>query len=114
MQDHAPAHAEYDDITEEYAASKQLPFRTVVEAPTLFGLAGDLRGLAVPDGTSFGFDNFWLAPETYEAAFAKAGLAGFRFVDCHADPAALRKEPALWQDFLRDYSLTGLVASRPL
>lgn len=243
-----PAHAEYDDIAAEYAASKQLPFRTAVEAPTLFGLAGDVRGLAVldlpcgdgtysralarrgaasvtgvdlsgamveraeaaeretplgiryrvgdaaalgtigafdlivasylfnyartreqllafarsvadnlkpggrlvgvndnprtaldrygsyaawgfsrtldgprregarvrytfpkPDGTSFGFDNFWLAPGTYGQVFAEAGLAGFRFVDAVADPAAAGD----WSGFLRDCPVTGLVAYRP-
>lgn len=49
-------HSEYDDIAAEYAASKQLPFRLVVEAPNLFRLAGDVRDrslldLACGDGT---------------------------------------------------------------
>lgn len=34
-----------------------------------------------PDGTNLGFDNFWLAPETYAEVFATAGLHGFQFVD---------------------------------
>lgn len=248
MAERAPPHAEYDDIAAEYAASKQLPFRTVVEAPTLFGLAGDVRGLAVldlpcgdgtysralarrgaasvtgvdlssamveraeaaernaplgiryevgdaadlgqigafdlvvasylfnyartraellafarsvarnlkpggrlvgvndnprtaldrygsyaaygfsrtidgprhegsrirytfpkPDSTSFGFDNFWLAPETYEEVFAEVGLIGFRFIDAIADPAA----GGNFSDFLRDCPITGLEAGRP-
>lgn len=243
-----PRHAEYDDIAAEYAASKQLPFRTVVEAPTLFSLAGDVRGLTVldlpcgdgtysralarrgaasvlgidlssamierarqteqeiplgiayqvgdaaelgivgafdlilasylfnyaqtraqllvfartitanlkpggrligmndnprtppdrfgsyaaygftreierpqrkgarirysffkPDGTSFGFDNFWLAPQTYEEVFSEAGLTGFRFVD----PVAVSPEGGDWSDFLRDCPITGLEAYRP-
>lgn len=242
-----PRPAEYDDIALEYAASKQLPFRTVVEAPTLFALAGDVRGLAVldlpcgdgtysralarrgaasltgidlssamveraraleremplglryevgdaaglgvigafdlvvtsylfnyaqtraqllafarsvranlkpggrlvgmndnprnaadrygayaaqgfsrtlegprregarirytfskPDGTSFGFDNFWLAPETYDSVFAEAGFTGFRFVDPTADPSA----GGDWHDFLQDCPITGLEAQR--
>lgn len=241
-------HAEYDDIAAEYAVSKQLPFRTVVEAPTLFSLAGDVRGLTVldlpcgdgtysralarrgaasvlgidlssamverarqtereaplgisyrvgdaadlgtvgvfdlvlasylfnyaqtraqllvfartiaanlkpggrligmndnprtpvdrfgsyaaygfsreierpqhegarirysffkPDGTSFGFDNFWLAPQTYEEVFAEAGLAGFRFVD----PIAVPPGGEDWSDFIRDCPITGLEAHRP-
>ncbi|MDP1838836.1 MAG: class I SAM-dependent methyltransferase [Reyranella sp.] len=250
MAERAPHHAEYDDIAAEYAASKQLPFRIVVEAPTLFDLAGDVRGLAIldlpsgegtysrafarrgagsvlgidlssamveqaraierqerlglsyqvgdaadlgtigafdlvvacylfnyartadellafarsvranlkpggrligmndnprnamerygsfatygfsrdtelprregsrirytfpkPDGTSFGFDNFWLAPETYARVFAEAGLKDFRFVDCQAKlPEG--QDPALWQDFLHDCPITGLAASR--
>ena len=36
---------------------------------------------AKPDGSTFGFDNFWLAPETYERVFAEAGFKDFRFVD---------------------------------
>jgi SAM-dependent methyltransferase len=246
MPAHPPRHAEYDDIAAEYAASKQLPFRTVVEAPTLFALAGDVRGLAVldlpcgdgtysralarrgatvtgidlssamveraraaeretplgigydvgdaadlgvvgafdlvlasylfnyaetreqllafalsvhanlnpggrlvgvndnprtapgrygsyaawgfsrelagprregarvrysfpkADGTSFGFDNFWLSPETYEQVFAEAGLEDFRFVDATADPAA----GGDWSGFLRDCPITGLAARR--
>lgn len=247
MSDPSPHHAEYDDIAAEYAASKQLPFRVAVEAPTLFGLAGDVRGLAIldlpcgegtysrafvrrgagsvlgidlssamvekaraiereeslgisyqvgdaadlgtvgafdlvvaaylfnyartadellafarsvranlkpggrlvgmnsnprnalerygsiaahgfsrdielprregsrirytfakPDGTSFGFDNFWLSPETYERVFAEAGLVGFRFIDAIADPAA----GGDWSDFLRDCPITGLEARR--
>jgi len=241
-------HAEYDDIADEYAASKQLPFRAAVEAPTLFNLAGDVRGLAVldlpcgdgtysralarrgaasvlgidlssamveraqqnereiplgisyqvgdagnlgivgafdlvvasylfnyaqtraqllvfaraiyanlkpggrlvgvndnprtsldrytsyaaygflreierprregarirysffrPDGTSFGFDNFWLAPQTYEEVFAEAGLAGFRFVDTIASSSKGED----WSDFLRDCPITGFEAHRP-
>ena len=251
MADHALHHAEYDDIAAEYAASKQLPFRIVVEAPTLFALAGDLRGLSIldlpcgdgtysralarrgaasvvgvdlssamieraaalereqplgisyrtgdaatlgrsgafdlivacylfnyaltraqllafartvhanlkpggrmvgindnprtalsrygnyaaygfsrtidlprregsrvrytfptADGKTFGFDNFWLAPETYEQVFAEAGLADFRFVDCRAEVPP-GQDRALWGDFLLDCPLTGLVARRP-
>ena len=250
MPDLSPHHAEYDDIAAEYAASKQLPFRSIVEAPTLFDLAGDVRGLAVldlpcgegiyarafarrgagsvlgidlssamveraraiereerlglsyqvgdaadlgtvgafdlvvacylfnyahtadellafarsvhanlkpggrlvgmndnprnalerygsfaaygfsrdielpqregsrvrytfpkPDGSSFGFDNFWLSPETYQAVFAEAGLRDFRFVDCEARLSE-GQDPAFWQDFVRDCLICGLVAHR--
>jgi ubiquinone/menaquinone biosynthesis C-methylase UbiE len=41
--------AEYDAIADEYAASKQLPWRVEVEQPTLFGLMGDVRGRSVLD-----------------------------------------------------------------
>lgn len=41
--------AEYDAIVDEYAASKQLPWRVEVEQPTLFGLMGDVRGRSVLD-----------------------------------------------------------------
>ncbi|MEM6645900.1 MAG: class I SAM-dependent methyltransferase [Bacteroidota bacterium] len=41
--------ADYDHIAEDYKASKALPFRTHVEAHTLFALLGDVRGLRVLD-----------------------------------------------------------------
>ena len=255
MTDRAPNdtahHAEYDDIAEEYAASKQLPFRIIVEAPTLFDLAGDMRGrtvldlpcgdgtysrafarrgagsvvgidlssamveraralereqpfgisyrvgdaadlgaigafdlvvacylfnyaqtraqlltfartvhanlkpggrmigindnprtalsrygdhaaygfsriidlprregsrirytLPTADGKTFGFDNFWLAPETYEQVFAEAGLEDFRFVDCRAELSP-GQDRTFWNDFLRDCPITGLMVRRP-
>jgi SAM-dependent methyltransferase len=241
-------HAEYDDIAADYAASKQLPFRVVVEAPTLFALAGDVGGKTIldlpcgdgtysrafarrgaasvlgvdlssgmverartsereaplgisyrvgdaatlgtlgafdlvvacylfnyartaaellafaravaanlkpggrlvgindnpltafgglqsyasygflrdvespvregsrihysfpkPDGTTFGFDNFWLSPNTYRAAFAEAGFVAFDFVECQAKPAE-NQEPGLWQAFLSDCPIIGLTA----
>lgn len=246
----ATHHAEYDDIAADYAASKQLPFRLLVEAPTLFALAGDVRGKTIldlpcgdgtysrafarrgaasvlgvdlsssmverarmsesqaplgigyqvgdaaglgtlgafdlvvacylfnyartaaelrafactvaanlkpggrlvgindnpltafgglqsyaaygfmrdvetpvregsrirytfarPDGTTFGFDNFWLSPDTYRAAFAEAGFVAFDFVDCQAKPGE-SQEFAIWQAFLSDCPITGLVAKR--
>ncbi|MCY4025194.1 MAG: methyltransferase domain-containing protein [Acidobacteria bacterium] len=41
--------AEYDDIAEEYQASKWLPFRHYVERYTLLDLLGDVRGRTVLD-----------------------------------------------------------------
>ena len=73
MADHAPHHAEYDDIAAEYASSKQLPFRIVVEAPTLFDLAGDVRGLSVLD--------LPCGDGTYSRAFARRGAASVLGVD---------------------------------
>lgn len=246
----AAHHAEYDDIAADYSASKQLPFRVLVEAPTLFALAGDVRGKTIldlpcgdgtysrafarrgaasvlgvdlsssmierartseseaplgisyrvgdaaslgtlgrfdlvvacylfnyarsagellafartvlanlkpggrlvgmndnpltafggrqsyseygfardvempvregsrirysfpkPDGTTFGFDNFWLSPDTYRAAFAEAGFVAFDFVECQAKLGE-GQEPALWQAFLADCPITGLFAQR--
>lgn len=43
------AKAVYDDIAEEYKASKQLPFRIYVERYTLFQLMGDLKDKTVLD-----------------------------------------------------------------
>jgi hypothetical protein len=48
-------HAEYDDIAADYAASKQLPFRVVVEAPTL-----------LPSPAMFAARPFWTFPAATE------------------------------------------------
>ena len=66
---------------------------------------------ARPDGTTFGFDNFWLSPDTYRAAFAEAGFVAFDFVDCQAKPGE-SQELAFWQAFLSDCPIIGLVAKR--
>lgn len=63
-----------------------------------------------PDGTSFQFDNYWLAPTTYEQVFAEMGLR-FTWVDCIALPEADGTTPALWQAFVRDCPLTGFQAT---
>jgi SAM-dependent methyltransferase len=66
-------HAEYDDIAAEYAASKQLPFRIVVEAPTLFRLAGDVAGLDILD--------LACGEGTYSRAFARRGAKSVMGID---------------------------------
>lgn len=64
-----------------------------------------------PDGTTFGFDNFWLSPDTYRAAFAKAGFAAFDFVGLRATlPEG--EDPTFWQSFLSHCPLTGIAAKR--
>jgi SAM-dependent methyltransferase len=69
----AAHHAEYDDIAADYAASKQLPFRIMVEAPTMFALAGDVRGKTVLD--------LPCGDGTYSRAFARRGAASVLGVD---------------------------------
>jgi 2-polyprenyl-3-methyl-5-hydroxy-6-metoxy-1,4-benzoquinol methylase len=64
-----------------------------------------------PDGTTFGFDNFWLSPNTYRDAFAEAGFASFDFVALQAELTE-GQDPAFWQAFLSDCPLIGLVAKR--
>ena len=73
MTDRAPNHAEYDDIAAEYAASKQLPFRIIVEAPTLFDLARDVRELSLLD--------LPCGEGTYARAFARRGAASVVGID---------------------------------
>jgi SAM-dependent methyltransferase len=68
--------------------------------------------LPTADGGTFGFDNFWLAPETYEQVFAEAGFEDFQFVDCRAElPPG--QDRTFWDDFLRDCPITGMSAHRP-
>ena len=64
-----------------------------------------------PDGTSFEFDNYWLAPATYEQGFAEVGLTRFTWVDCIARPAPDGAIAPLWRAFLRDCPITGLEAT---
>ena len=64
------------------------------------------------DGTTFGFDNFWLSPDTYRVAFAEAGFVAFDFVECQATPDD-SQEPSFWQALLSDCPLIGLSAKRP-
>jgi 2-polyprenyl-3-methyl-5-hydroxy-6-metoxy-1,4-benzoquinol methylase len=64
---------EYDDIAADYAASKQLPYRIAVEAPTLFALAGDVRGKTILD--------LPCGDGTYARAFARRGAASVLGVD---------------------------------
>src|SRR5262245_66101336 len=66
-------HAEYDDIAADYSASKQLPFRVLVEAPTLFAIAGDVRGKSILD--------LPCGDGTYSRAFARRGAASVLGVD---------------------------------
>lgn len=76
-------HAEYDDIAADYSASKQLPFRVLVEAPTLFELAGDVRGLSVLD--------IACGEGTYSRAFARRGASAVLGVDLSSNMVELAR-----------------------
>ena len=60
---------------------------------------------------STGFDNFWLSPDTYRAAFAEAGFVAFDFVECQAKLAD-SQERGSWQAFLSGCPIIGLSAKR--
>jgi SAM-dependent methyltransferase len=64
-----------------------------------------------PDGTSVEFDNFWLAPTTYERVFAEVGLPRFTWVDCIARSGPDESVAPLWREFLRDCPFTGMQAT---
>ena len=112
----AAHHAEYDDIAADYSASKQLPYRAMVEAPTLFALAGDVRGKTILD--------LPCGDGTYSRAFARRGAASVLGVDLSTGmieraraseseaPLGISKEPAMWKAFLSDCPIIGLFAER--
>lgn len=63
-------------------------------------------------GQAFEFENYYLAPATYEAAARAAGFDDFRWVDAALEPTE-RGDP-YWDDFLTYAPLTAFSASRPL
>lgn len=62
------------------------------------------------DGRSFRFNNFYLKPETYEAAFRKAGFEGFRWVELRLHPS--QKDNPFWDDFLSNPPIAAFSATR--
>ena len=66
--------------------------------------------IANPDGQSFEFDNYYLAPATYELSMRNCGFSDFRWIDATLDPA--EPEAAFWDDFLAQKPLVGFTASR--
>lgn len=62
-----------------------------------------------PDGRVFEFDNYYLAPATYEQTMRSSGFADVRWIDASLDP----NEPkaGLWDDFLAQKPLVGFTAS---
>ena len=62
------------------------------------------------DGQSFEFDNYYLAPSTYESAMREAGFADFRWVDAMLDPN--EQDDPFWNDFMAQAPLTAFTATR--
>jgi len=74
----------YESIAQEYKASKQLPFRTHIEAYTLFELLGDVTGLSVLElACGEGF---------YTRQIRKAGAATIIGIDLSPAMIALARE----------------------
>lgn len=63
-----------------------------------------------PDGQVFEFDNYYLAPATYELSMRDSGFKDFRWVDAALDPD--ESEAAFWSDFLAQKPLIAFTASR--
>ena len=64
-----------------------------------------------PDGRVFEFDNYYLAPATYERTMRNSGFNDFTWIDAAMDPAA--PQPAFWDNFMAQRPLTGFTATRP-
>ena len=75
-------------------------------------LEGDIIRYRItnPDGQVFEFDNFHLAPATYERAMRDSGFTDFRWIDASLDPA--EPEAAFWDNFLAQKPLAALIATR--
>ncbi|MEI6397237.1 MAG: class I SAM-dependent methyltransferase [Pseudomonadota bacterium] len=65
----------------------------------------------LPDGSSFSFDNFYLAPETYQKAFDSVGFTSMKWRPPKVMEAGLRSlgEP-YWHEFLADPPVIGVEA----
>ena len=62
------------------------------------------------DGQVFEFDNYYLAPGTYEAAARAAGFDDFRWVNAMLEPS--ERDDPYWDDFLTHAPLTAFSASK--
>ncbi len=62
-------------------------------------------------GHAFEFENYYLAPATYEAAACGAGFDDFHRVDAALEPT--ERDDPYWDDFLTHAPLTAFSASKP-
>ena len=62
------------------------------------------------DGERFGFDNFYLKPETHAAAFERAGFCDFRWIDVALHPSEVGNP--FWDEFMANPPIMAFVAER--
>ena len=62
------------------------------------------------DGRQFGFENYFLRPETYSEAFAEAGFHDFRWLGVSLDPS--ERDNPFWDDFLNDPPVIAYTATK--
>ena len=62
------------------------------------------------DGRQFGFENYFLRPETYSEAFAAAGFRDFRWLDVSLDPS--ERDNPFWDDFLNNPPVIAYTATK--
>ena len=63
-----------------------------------------------PDGEPFGFDNFYLKPETHAATFERAGFRGFRWVELTLHPS--EADNPFWDEFMAKAPIIAFEAKR--
>ena len=62
------------------------------------------------DGRQFGFENYFLRPETYSEAFAEAGFHDFRWLGVSLDPS--ERDNPFWDDFLNNPPVMAYTATK--
>ena len=62
------------------------------------------------DGHVFEFENYYLKPETYEAAAKRAGFDDFQWIDAMLEPT--ERDDPYWDDFRAHAPLTAFSASK--
>ena len=62
------------------------------------------------DGAPFGFDNFYLTPETHADTFRRAGFRSFRWVDMALHPS--EADNPFWDDFMANAPIVAFEAQR--
>lgn len=63
------------------------------------------------DGTTFQFDNYYLSPQTYAEAFAKAGFVNFKWEGPLLAPAQQHND--YWNVFMQHPPIIGFSAQKP-
>jgi SAM-dependent methyltransferase len=97
---------------EQYGAYTKYGFRKSTRLPRSEGTPITYHNRN-PDGTEFCFDNYYLAPATYETVFQEAGFSDFTWCGPWLDPAATQNfEPGFWDLFLAHPPIIGLTARK--
>ena len=62
------------------------------------------------DGERFGFDNYYLTPNTHTVAFQRAGFRSFRWVDMALNPSKV--DNPYWDEFMANPPIVAFEAER--
>lgn len=101
------------NLPEHYGLYQQYGF--VKESPPNRQQGDSIRYIIInPDGTRFSFDNFYLHPDTYSAAFADAGFVDFQWEGPFIQPFAYTDDTKeFWANFMQHPPLIGFSARKP-